>query len=226
MKRLILLLALSPLFCVNTFATEEEGTKAQQDQTVAGTGKVLDISHRYVNTGKYKEPKQGDPVEMAYEFFELNRQEFHMGDPRKELVYQGTRGSKLTGGKRVDFGQVYKGVPVHLGGFKVLFSPSGVIEGIGGKYYYDIHLSTTPQIDSATAENLALKDLGFPKDAKVVNNNKVSTRLNIWRSNDGKFHLMWTVWVSQEYPKAHAWKYFIDAHDGTVLQKTDEIIRN
>jgi len=226
MRRLICLLVLSLLVYVNISFADEKGAQVQQSQSVSGTGKVLDITHRYVNTGGYKEPEKGDPLEMAYQFLELNREKFHITNPRQELVYKKTMESKLSGTKRVDFEQVYQGVPVLYGGFKIVLNRNGEIEGIGAKYYYDIDLSTTPQIDSATAENLALKDLGFPKDAKIVKYRDRITRLTIWRSNQDKFHLIWLVRVSQEYPKAHAWKYYIDAHDGSVLEKADEMIWN
>ena len=74
--------------------TEQDNSKLEQSQKVSEKGKFLQTRHRFVNTGAFKEPKKGDPVDMVYEFFELNQEEFGVTNPREELVYQGTQGSK------------------------------------------------------------------------------------------------------------------------------------
>jgi Zn-dependent metalloprotease len=239
--------------------TKPEKSGTEQSQSVSGRGKLLHIPGRFVNTDGFKQPKTGDPVEMAYEFFELNQEEFHITNPREELVYKGTTESKLTGTRAVHFEQVYQGVPVHRGSMHAQFTPSGELEVISGNYHYDFDLSTTPQIDSAAAWNIALEDLGFPEGAKVVNSQYrseffkaeslmfeqggvshpdynarfegVATRVLIWRSEqDGKYHLVWKVCIDPKAPRqvspSQLLGYYIDAHDGTILEKQEPYSRS
>ena len=224
MKKSTSLLAIILMLCINSLASKEDDDKTQRNQSTTGTATVHSFSG-YVNTGKLKMPEKSDPKEMALEFFELNREHFHMKNPKEELVLAGVLSDDII--TRVTLKQVYNGVPVDAG-TRVFFNNRGELEHIYFTYYDIVDLSPIPQIDSATAENLALKDLGFPKDAKVVNNKKrkASTQLCIWLHQDEKFHLIWVVWVSQDYPEAHAWQYYIDAHDGTVLKKADRMMRN
>ncbi len=224
MKKLTSLIAIILILCINSLASEKEDGKTQDDQAAAGAAKVHTFSG-YVNTGKLKMPEKGDPKDMALEFFELNREQFHIKNPKDELVLAGVLSDDII--TRVTLKQVYKGVAVDAG-TRVFFNNRGELEHLDFTYYDIVDLSPIPQVDSATAENLALKDLGFPKDAKVVNNKKkkASTQLCIWLHQDEKFHLIWVVWVSQDYPETHDWQYYIDAHDGTVLKKADRMMRN
>jgi len=224
MKRIISLSVLGLLLCGNIFVTEHSAT-AQKIQADATTPKKHSLSG-YVYAEGFKIPEGGNPVEAAYRYFELNKDRYHIVNPREELLLK--RQERDDYGAMVSFTQVYNGVPLLYSDIRAHFDGRGVLKEVEGDYVYDINLTTTPQIDSATVENLALKDLGFPKDAKVVNNKKkkASTQMCIWLHQDGKFHLIWVVWISQDYPKTHAWQYYIDAHDGTVLKKADRMIRD
>ena len=220
----ILLIILLPIWF--NIAIGGGGSTDNSSSTSIGSYKTVKISASPEYSAKYNKPSKGDPVEMAYEFFELNQERLGVKNPRAELLHTYKAMDNIGG--VVTFQQVYGGVPILYSQIAARFTGTGELKSVEGEYHYDINLSTTPSIDSATVENLALKDLGFPKDAKVVNNKKrkASTQLCIWLHQDGKFHLIWVVWVSQDYPEAHAWQYYIDAHDGTVLKKADRMMRN
>ncbi|MCI0531504.1 MAG: hypothetical protein L0Y74_06105 [candidate division Zixibacteria bacterium] len=223
MTKFVSFVGLSLILCGNISATEESGV-IQENQSASATAKVYEFPHLKVNTGVLQMPEKGEPVEMALRFFELNQERYHIRNPREELVYQGTRGSKLSGKNRVDFKQVYRGVPVDAGA-RVWFDRNGNLESVKVTYYDITDLSTAPSISSAVAESLAISHLGFPKKTKIIKNDEYFTNLAIWRDNNGKFHLIWVVWVDQE-EGLHAWKYYVDAHDGTVLERVDQVLIN
>ena len=220
MKRLIPTLAIGLLFFFNIFATEGGDAKTEQNQSVLNNPKIHSF---YGLADGVKLPEKADPLEMSYRFFELNREKYHIGNPRQELIKRWVRGDNIS--TTVSLKQVYNGIDLMHSDIRLHFDGGRRLKEVTGTYIYDINLSTTPQIDSASAENLALKDLGFPENAKVFKNEQYSTHLTIWRDNNGKFRLIWVLWVRQEYPKSHSWEYYIDAHDGTVLSKVD-IIRH
>jgi len=221
MRKLTCLLALSLMIYVNIPFADEKGAETPPDQAVSGTGKVLNIAHRYVNTGKYKEPRKGDPVAMAYEFLELNQDAFQITNPRQELLYKRTVESKLTGTKRVDFEQVYQGVRVLFGGFKVILNRNGEIEGIGAKYYYDIDLSTTPQIDSATVVKIALEEMGSPPRPKIVGRSQpFIVPSKIFNPNQAdRFYLIWIVEIFPDSTKHldEFDRFYVDALTGSII---------
>jgi Zn-dependent metalloprotease len=216
--KMLMVLFLSLSF---NFALGGDNSSDQKSSTSLGSYKTLKISASPEYSAKYKMPSKGDPVEMAYEFFELNKSLFPIANPKQELIPKYRSFDNLGG--VISFQQFYKSIPIQYSKINVRFTGNGELNSVEGDYHYDINISTIPSIDSATAENLALKNLGFPKNAKVFKNEQYSTHLTIWRDNNGKFRLIWVLWVRQEYPDWHSWEYYIDAHDGTVLSKGDII---
>ena len=203
-----------------------------------------------------KRPTKGNPVDMAYEFLELNKEVFRMNDPRQDMVLEKvTSDDKIS---RVILKQVYHGMGVDAGA-RIFFKNTGELHLFEITYYDDINLSTIPSIDSTTAWDIALKDFGHSDGVRVVNHEYrseffkaeslmyeqirqiglpprhpdynarlegVATRLLIWRSErDGKFHLVWKVTIDPEAPRqvtpTQLVGYYIDAHDGAILQKAD-----
>ncbi len=180
-------------------------------------------------TLKYKlPPKSDDLVEMAYQFFELNKDIFHMKDPRTELKFEGAGGSRFKGkdlGSQVTFWQVYKGIG-GLSRISLLFTPEGDIKYMQGAFYYDITVPTTPKIDSTTAEKIAVQNVTNGVNIRVVKNKEHSTGLRIWKHEiNGNYYLVWKVWIHQERP-VHFWEYFIDAMNGEILYRLDNIMRD
>ncbi len=208
----------------------------KQSSSVFGTGKVYTISEsiKSYHTSAIIIPEKNEPIEMVYQFFEQNRRDFPMKNVREEFRFMDRTERKLT------FKQVYKGVltEAELG---VWFDDDDEIDRFELTYYEIAGLPTSPKIGSGTAERLALKDLRYLKGIKIVGPQSMekenlspkkievlpfapdySTRLTIWRSAEDKFHLAWAIWVHQE-SSPYAWKFYIDAHDGKILEKRDEI---
>ena len=137
------------------------GSTDKSSSASIGSYKTVKISASPESSAKYKKPAKGDPVEMAYEFFELNQERLGIKNPRAELLHTYKAMDNIGG--VVTFQQVYGGVPIQYSQIAARFTGTGELKSVEGEYHYDINLSTTPSIDSATAENLALKDLGFPE---------------------------------------------------------------
>ncbi|OGO21418.1 MAG: hypothetical protein A2144_12330 [Chloroflexi bacterium RBG_16_50_9] len=163
--KILLMVLVSSLF--STCGGDDKSSD-RSPATSLGSYKTQEIHAGLEYTIKYKRPSKGDPVEMAYQFFELNKEELGIKNPREEMVYQGKVGES---GEvvRVSFGQTFNGIGIKYAGIRVFFTPGGEIRELTGTYYYDINLPTTPSIDSTTAWNIALKDLGFPESTRVVN---------------------------------------------------------
>ncbi|HXF48675.1 MAG TPA: M4 family metallopeptidase [Verrucomicrobiae bacterium] len=170
---------------------------------------------------------KSDPVGMAYEFFEKNKEVFGMAQPQSELKVKGE--SKDQYGGTVGFKQVYKGVDVWNGVMYAHFTPSGRLKYVNGEFYPDITLSATPSIDSAAAIEIAKRDINLPADYLVwakkyldaIGNpcQPISVSLSISRFS-GKYHLVWVVGINVDYGVGlGAWNYFIDAHSGAILKK-------
>ncbi|OGC87777.1 MAG: hypothetical protein A2142_08930 [candidate division Zixibacteria bacterium RBG_16_48_11] len=208
----------------------------EQDKSVFGTGKVYTISEsvKYYHTSAVIIPEKNDPIDMAYQFFELNRGHFPMKNVREEFRFTGRAERKLT------FKQVYKSVltEAELG---VWFDDDDEIDRFELTYYEISALPTSPKIGSGTAERLALKDLSYLKGVKIAGSQTLkkenlsskkledlsfasdySTRLTIWCSREGNFHLVWAVCAQQE-SSPYSWKFYIDAYYGRILEKRDEI---
>ena len=70
----------------------------KQSKPVFGTGKVYSISEsiRHYHTSAVIIPEKNDPIEMAYQFFELNRGHFPMKNVREEFRFMGRTERMLT----------------------------------------------------------------------------------------------------------------------------------
>ena len=253
MKKLALLLGLFIVLAIvivvvngqdqrEGFSTNKSGT----EQNPSGTAKTHSLRGDLYMSG-YQMPEKTEPAEMAYRFFELNRESYHMTNPREDLVLEHQERDEY--GAFVSFTQSYQGVPILRSTITAYYNNRGYLREVVGNYIYDLSLSTAPQIDSFTVWDIALKDLGSPEGAKVVNREhrphflvqdsliyaqvglphrnyaadaeRFATRLLIWYSElDRKYHLVWALWVDQQQPQ-HFWGFYIDAHDGTVLQRGD-----
>ncbi len=212
------------LLSVSVSATENDHEQTQSVKAT-GTAEIYTFSGWTTEAG-LRMPEKKDPVEMAYNFFELNREASHMVNPREELrVERNVTGAK--GARHLSFKQVHNGIPIEHSHIQVHFDNKGNLKQVVGGYAYGLDLSTTPQVDSAAAESLVMNDLAPAEHAEIRNSEQYSTGLTIWRDNDGKFRLIWIVWAkAYSPPRPYFWQYYVDAHDGTILQRRDQIRYN
>ena len=146
--------------------TNQQGTVAEQKESPYGTYKIRRISANLEKSPEYKKPSEGDPVEVVYEFLELNESSMQITNPRCELMP--IRKTLEHYRPVVSFQQVYNGIPIQHTDITARFTYSGGLISIEGEYLYDINLPVIPPIDSASAVNLAVRALGHPSRAKVV----------------------------------------------------------
>lgn len=178
---------------------------------------------------------KGDPADMAYQFFEKNRELYGLTDPRSELKVTGVDKDEL--GRMVALQQYYRNVEVRNAVVKASFGRDGNLCAISGFTYPDINVSTTPTVDSKTALSITKRDLGLSADyrskdmetiSKISGTRKVDdpggSALLCIMPFENKYLLVWLVRVHKDRPLG-AWEYFIDANSGEILRKANRLIR-
>ncbi len=174
---------------------------------------------------------KSDPVEAAYEFFEINKELFGMVQPHAELQVKGT--SKDRYGGTVAFKQIYRGVDVYQGVMYAHFTPSGHLKFVNGEFYPDIDLSTTPSIDSSAAVGIAKRDLNYTDENEKrerrfeaslgSNRAPVNASLVVAYFQDC-YHLIWVIDISGMASLGGAWVYWVEAHTGAILSKASALM--
>lgn len=234
-KNLYIKMLAVTLICFLFNISEGNGkSSVQSAPTGPGSYKTQKIHVGLQYTIKYKRPQKGDPVDMAYEFLELNKEKLGIKNPREELTVGRVERDPV--GAMVLFNQVYKGVPIAGSDIRAFFTREGDLRDIEGDYHYDINLLTTPSVDSGSAVKVATDDYKSHV-AKVIGPEKpfiVSSKF-FHSTERERLYLTWAVKL---YPK---WKvmilktspsdstigadapwvtdYYINAVDGSILYK-------
>jgi Zn-dependent metalloprotease len=197
----------------------DTGTSNQSSTKALGSYKNVKILAGLEYELKYKKPLKGNPVDMAYEFFELNKSSFPVTNPRAELIPKYQTFDNISG--VISFRQVYKGIPFQFSEITVRFTGSGELKSVEGEYRYDINLPTTPSIDSASAIKLALQAMGSPKSPKVIGPGKpiIVSSQRFRPPKEDRLYLVWIVEIFPEStkPYGHFERFYIDAFNGNVL---------
>lgn len=203
---------------VQAMGTNPKHRLEEENKLAFGVGDVHRVFevYRFYHTSTVIFPEKADPAEMSYQFFELNRGHFPMKNVRKELVLTERNSNKLI------FKQFYKEVPVDAGA-KIWIDSGGNLDSFELNYYEIHRLSTIPMVNSATALGVALKDLNFPKEAKVEGPTgpEIFSSQSFYGNGTGRFYLVWTVRVSifeTERPPSE-WVYYVNALDGSITYK-------
>ncbi len=120
----------------------------------------------------------------------------------------------------VRFRQTWNGIPVWEGDYLVHLRPDGRVEMANGNYYPAIKAPSSPAITEAAARQIALDDLG----GRVSLRGEIDTELVVY-PNDPKngFLLTWKVLVPANAPVGGDWQFFVDATDGTIVEKLNLI---
>jgi len=221
----------------------------QKSSESLGSYKTLKISASPEYSAKYKVPSKGDPVEMAYEFFEQNKSFFPITNPRQELIPKYQAFDNVSG--VISFQQVYMGVPIRYSEITVRFTGGGELRSIEGDYHYDIDLSTNYSIDSLSAVQMTLKDIGPLPDSEVARvlcpSKPIIAHSSYFNFRDeDRLYLVWPISVylvtaksanrdsiqvgdekipNIELPTGDSYGYYIDALTGSILQKGKESLR-
>lgn len=166
--------------------------------------------------GALAEPFHGSSnklaVAAALDFLDDKRSLFGMREPKEELTaIQKTIDSR--GNICVALQQKYKGIPVEGATVRVHFSKDKSVYQITNKYEPELELDgVEPTISSEQSYDKALEDAGGGKRVEVVDPKLVILTVQ------SKPRLTWVVDVIAK-DTGRPMKYFIDAKDGSVLQK-------
>ncbi|MCI0530599.1 MAG: PepSY domain-containing protein, partial [candidate division Zixibacteria bacterium] len=137
----------------------------------------------------------------------------------------------------------YQGFEIAHSDLRVYFTPDGDLRDIDGEFHYDINLSTNYSIDSATAVEIALNELGTLTEGvspKIHCSGKpvIVPSSDLQLPDERKLYLVWKVGVALIKPPpsddsigtgiykvakyaavetGRYYLYFIDANSGQIL---------
>ncbi|MCL5960380.1 MAG: PepSY domain-containing protein, partial [Chloroflexi bacterium] len=156
-----------------------------------------------------------DPDTKARSFIRYYSRLFKLKDSDNEFSLVSNAPDEL-GMIHLKFQQYYQGVKVY-GSQLAVHLKNHTVTAVNGRYTPDISLSVTPEVSSQEAEQAAVKDLAA-RNASVVPG---KTELVVYNAVDGP-HLAWTTRLASDNPPGR-WVYFVDAHNGSVINKYDTI---
>jgi hypothetical protein len=120
-----------------------------------------------------------------------------------------------------DYQQTYGDLDVIGGRVHVRLMENGRLTAFGSDFYPDISVSTVPSLSNDDAILLGMNDADFnPSTDRVLSSRLVV--LPISRGDNAAYHLAYEVRLRVEQGPA-IWRIYLDAHDGDVLRKTNEI---
>ncbi len=111
--------------------------------------------------------------------------------------------------------QVYRGVPVE-DGFVVLVYVDDKLVTVNNNFLRGISLNPVPGISAEKAAGLAVQDAG-------VSITPLNTTLLVTAADSG-YHLAWKVQLPLDERLGGAWAYYVDAHDGRLIRKFNNIV--
>ena len=189
--------------------------------------KICYVGNRsyYVETGKLRswtrigiKVTPGEPEQMAREFFtqyaELFGMKHDLSDLRLKQIRE-TRVREANDAYRVEFYQVYEGIPVYGGNIGVIVKKDGEVVSAFSEYKMQLKLDTlTPAISEVTAIDIALNFLQV--QGEIYSGPK--SELIVFPFKGGR--LAYRISIIPQYPMGD-WEIFIDAITGKVLHLHD-----
>lgn len=153
-----------------------------------------------------------DPVDQAYQFFEINKDIFQIASPREEFTIREVIKDDLF--STVKFYWTVNGTKVRYAGYFLQFSKNGSLYNISGQIDPEArNLVTQPTISKEQAGQLALND---SKAYQTTIENIKSTELTIGRFNN-VLRLAWIINVCKLDSVLFNSDYYIDAQNGEIL---------
>lgn len=153
----------------------------------------------------------GDPEQAALAFFTENRDLLKADPQALRLVLK----KEFMGVTHLQYQQYKDGLPVEFSYARVHVSAAGEISGYQGRFEPDLSVNTVPSVSAPAAAAAASADLGLrlasPKTELVLYPDEAS----------GGLKLAWKV----RGRAGGLWVYYVDASDGKVLFKYDDLRR-
>jgi hypothetical protein len=123
----------------------------------------------------------------------------------------------------VSYEQEYNNIPVYMGWLSLIII-NGKLVTISNNFYPNINISTKPTLTKETAIKITRKEVNLnnevhPKDIHLVIFPKELPK------DSFEYHLAWKIeFPLVEEPILSSWVVFVDAHDGEILYKYNNII--
>lgn len=107
--------------------------------------------------------------------------------------------------------QLYQGVPVEMGIFRVVADKKGVPVSVSGTYQPGIQIDTEPELTAEEGRRL----LDLPFGSKVL-----SVRLAVYTDDDWKYHLVWRYSIASQafFGDLEDRVAYLDAATGELLE--------
>ena len=130
------------------------------------------------------------------------------------------------GNDHVRLQQTYDGVKVY-GSDIIVHADNGNITGVDGTLLGSLqNLDLLPSLADTTATTIAKSDyLRSARDASAVRTSRESNELIVLPVDGGAAHLAWHVIFATDRTAGPAgiWNYFIDAHDGSIVERFNNL---
>ncbi|MBI2439838.1 MAG: M4 family metallopeptidase [Lentisphaerae bacterium] len=140
-------------------------------------------------------------------------------DAQQEFAAQPAQADAL-GFRHVRATQTYQGLKVFGGKVIVHFNQDGTAYQVNGRYVPDISVDVNPQLTPDDALGLALQDLaalGLSGGALIASPELVICAYQT------QPRLAYALMLAADPPEANRWRYFVDAQDGSVLLRYNDI---
>ncbi len=158
----------------------------------------------------------GPPKQAGRAFLEKHKELFGIENAHRELnVVEANRSGD--GNSRVQYRQVYQGIPVLNSGYLAALNAEGVVHYISGDYYPNLQVETTPRLQAGDVVETIRSDLGGTSNLNL----RQEPLLSIFVDNSGEepsAHLAYEARVERRDPLV-VYKYVVDAQSGEILQR-------
>tara|TARA_X000001036_G_scaffold271742_1_gene252346 strand:+ start:403 stop:3261 length:2859 start_codon:yes stop_codon:yes gene_type:complete len=169
-----------------------------------------------------------DPIDSEYaarNFISNNQSIYNIEESNLDLWVNEKHGSM----RYLIFNQVYYNIPVWNGKIDFRYKLNGDLVMTGNDAFPDLSVDINPAINSISSISYAKENIGF--DENLGDTVEGDPELFIWveKSKDPIYHLAWLVELfvnstdPEDHVPVHRWKVFVDAHNGAILDKFDEV---
>lgn len=160
-----------------------------------------------------------DTAEFAIKIIESNQDLFKLKSPDQEIVLEHTETDDL-GFQHLTFARQVGNIKIWGDDLKMHFNKEGILYYVNGHYHASLpdDFSTKPKLIQAEAEQVALTDA-----RENVKANKVKTTQLVIFPKEQILYLAYRVNVVGGALDAINWDYFVDASDGRIIHKYNNI---
>jgi Zn-dependent metalloprotease len=187
-----------------------------------------DTPHRIFGKAIPNTFKVEDPIESEYiarEFITNNSTLFALPESNLELWVNEQRGNL----RYMIFNQVYQNIPVWNGRIDFRFRSNGDLVLIGHDAYPYLEVNPLPSLSPSQAILYSKSEVDF--DSSLGDEVVGEPELFIWVDQGEKpvYHLAFLVELfvhstdHDDHVPVHRWKVFVDAHEGSILEKFDMV---